>query len=234
MVDANVWLITITIKELWILLVTYFLICKNKPKFHIRLLSSNTLWFQSQQVLNEAKEDYKLSKDIVFDILAYDDGCSQQKASGGLIEALKTIKCIDVVFGPICEYTLGKVFGGTAILDLCFFTLKTYKEELMSIILYLFNLSVYYIFCWATKVVRKGSATLVCLDVIFMHFSTSNILITQQNTLDFSIRPDLSLSNFLVGEQRFEDRCRSGRDLHRLKTQPNLFYIIIIAGFLRP
>lgn len=38
----------------------------------------------------------------------YDDECSQDKASGSVIDAVQDNKCIHVIFGPICDYSLGK------------------------------------------------------------------------------------------------------------------------------
>lgn len=38
----------------------------------------------------------------------YDDECSQDKASERVIDTVRENKCIHVIMGPICDYSLGK------------------------------------------------------------------------------------------------------------------------------
>lgn len=58
-----------------------------------------------------AKEDSMkkyLPKNVSVQFKYYDDECSQDKASGSVIYAVQDNKCIHIIFGPICDYSLGK------------------------------------------------------------------------------------------------------------------------------
>lgn len=54
------------------------------------------------------KEKNYLDDKINFTYRSFSDECSQEHATVGLINIAKSEKCTNVIFGPTCDYCLGK------------------------------------------------------------------------------------------------------------------------------
>nr|CAH7726350.1 unnamed protein product [Callosobruchus chinensis] len=70
---------------------------------------------RAKLILREAEQasrsEKMLSESITFIYNYYDDGCSQEKASESVIRAIQNNNCIHVIFGPNCDYALGKLIS---------------------------------------------------------------------------------------------------------------------------
>lgn len=63
---------------------------------------------QVQEAVKEAKRRELLSPNITFKYSPYDDKCQQEYATINALYAYSD-QCSHVMFGPICDYPLGKV-----------------------------------------------------------------------------------------------------------------------------